>query len=168
MGDHATAIKSYLAVQLAEHPRKYAIPQKEIDALINRAKAQGISAQQVPRQFDVPQDIWYMHARAAEDSKYWIALAQFELGDYHAAVDSFENYQKRYGGQGFWSKSVAVGRAVAQAEDKQFAVAAYSMTRLLQLLAEDDPQRPGLELLAARWRAAHQASKTEVKGETGK
>jgi hypothetical protein len=163
-GEYSTAIKSYLAVQLAEYPQRMPIPQKIVDAMLKQAKIQNILPEQVPRQFQVPQEVWFMHFRATEDAKFWTALAQYELGEYHAAVDSFENYQKRYGVQGLWSRQAAVWRAIAQAEDKRLAEAVYSMTRALQTSPDDDPQRAGYELLVTRWRAAHHAAQPKDAG----
>ncbi len=160
-GEFSSAIKSYLAVQLAEYAPRMPIPQKVYDQLVAKAQSQGIAQQNVPTTYPIPQDMLLMHYRAAEDAKYWVAVSQCDLHDYRAAADTFAEYLKRYGQRGAWSQSAGIMRAIALAQGDRLAEAVYSMTPALKLMPENHPQWIGYMLLQNRWRAARKASTPE-------
>lgn len=155
-GDLADSIKSYLTVQISEYPDSLPLPRDVYDALLADARTKGIPQQRVPRAFRVPEDIWYMHGRAAQDATFWIALAQYEQGDFKSSIDTCLNFLRKYQDKGLWSAAAASLIAMSQAEQRSYALSVQSMNQAAKVLPEDHPQRYGWELLSARWRAARE------------
>lgn len=121
-GDYATAIKSYVAIQLANS-----------------------ETQQLP----VPADVRQMNAQAAEDAAFWIGVCHMERGDYQAAaVETFPGYMRGHGQQGKWAAEAIYLAAVSLARDGK----PRNAVLVLGEAPQQHPQAHGHALLIERWR----------------
>ncbi|MCA9116943.1 MAG: hypothetical protein KDA79_17820 [Planctomycetaceae bacterium] len=121
-GDHAAAIRTYLTVRLSERFNP---------------------------QLPVPAEFVAMHAQAAEDAYFWMAVCQLEQHLPATAIENLRLYLKKYS-TGRWREHSRILLATALAEEGQTADA----VRQVELISEEHPQLPGLLFLAKQWQQA--------------
>jgi TolA-binding protein len=95
----------------------------------------------------VPPQFRRMRDRATEDATFWIAVLQFEKGEYEGADENFREYLAQYREGGRWSPHCRFLRAWSLAERGEFRQAA----QLLESAPSTDPQSDGYAVYIRRW-----------------
>jgi hypothetical protein len=122
MGDYPMAIKRYVMLRLDEPSYRE-------------------RAAQIPKN-DLRTQMW-----ASADCFFWTGVSQMEQEEFAAAVSTFRQYlQRPNGGRWLGLGNTLLGLSFAHTGRFNQAIA------LLENIPDDDPHRPGYELLVRRWK----------------